>query len=157
MTELTTVATSKTARSKAEARVLPPIVLLAHDIERLRRLADAAANTFPRTADFLAREVERASILDSDGGPANLVTMGSTVEFRDDSTGRTRWVTLVYPPDADVSAGKISVLTPVGAALIGLSAGQSIEYQAPSGEWRSLTVLAVRTKNQCGNAARLLP
>jgi regulator of nucleoside diphosphate kinase len=147
MTEVTTVATSKTAPGKPVTRVLPPIVLLAHDIERLRRLADAAANKFPRTADFLAREVERASIVDSDGAPPNLVTMESTVEFRDDSTGRARWVTLVYPPDADVSAGKISVLTPVGAALIGLSAGQSIEYQAPSGAWRSLTVLAVRPEN----------
>jgi regulator of nucleoside diphosphate kinase len=147
MTEVTTVATSKTAPGEPVARVLPPIVLLAHDIERLRRLADAAASKFPRTADFLAREVERASIVDLDGAPPNLVTMESTVEFRDDSTGRARRVKLVYPPEADVSAGKISVLTPVGAALIGLSAGQSIEYQAPSGAWRSLTILAVRAEN----------
>jgi regulator of nucleoside diphosphate kinase len=52
-------------------------------------------------------------------------------------------VTLVYPPDADVTEGKISVLTPVGAALIGLSVSQSIEWQTPSGGWRSLTVLKV--------------
>jgi regulator of nucleoside diphosphate kinase len=69
--------------------------------------------------------------------------MGSQVEFRDDTTGQVRSVTLVYPHEADLAAGKISVLTPIGAALIGLSASQSIEWQAPSGGWRSLTVLKV--------------
>jgi regulator of nucleoside diphosphate kinase len=52
-------------------------------------------------------------------------------------------VTLVYPHEADLDAGRISVLTPVGAALIGLSVGQSIEWQSPTGGWRSLTVLRV--------------
>jgi len=50
-------------------------------------------------------------------------------------------VTLVYPEEADVEAGKISVLTPIGAALIGLSAGQTIEFRIPGGRWRSLTLL----------------
>jgi regulator of nucleoside diphosphate kinase len=70
-----------------------------------------------------------------------LVTMGSKVSFRDDTTGQERTVLLVYPDEADVSEGKISVLTPIGAALIGLSIGQSIEWQTPAGGWRSLTVL----------------
>jgi regulator of nucleoside diphosphate kinase len=70
--------------------------------------------------------------------------MESEVEFRDDVTGQVRTITLVYPKDADMNAGRISVLTPVGAALIGLSAGQSIEWQTPTGGRRSLTVLSVR-------------
>jgi regulator of nucleoside diphosphate kinase len=69
--------------------------------------------------------------------------MGSEVEFRDDTTGKVRRVTLAYPDAADIDAGRISVLTPIGAALIGLSVGQSIEWQTPAGGWRSLTVLGV--------------
>ena len=149
MTEVTTAKANATKPGPGNPKSagLPPIALLAHDLERLRGLAEGAANKFPRTADFLAREVERAAILESPDVPPNLVAMGSTVEFRDDTTGHTRRVTLVYPAEADVSVGKISVLTPVGAALIGLSAGQSIEWQAPSGQWRSLTVLAVHAES----------
>jgi regulator of nucleoside diphosphate kinase len=122
---------------------LPPISVSAHDYERLRRLADASAGKFPRTADFLSRELDRAQIV----GPLELlpgsVMMGSEVTFRDDTAGTTRTVTLVYPEDADIDLNRISVLTPVGAALIGLSVSQSIEWRTHSGEWRSLTVLAV--------------
>jgi regulator of nucleoside diphosphate kinase len=120
---------------------LPPITLSTIDSERLDRLAAAASNTFPRTADFLAREVARANIVPSAHVLPGLVTMGSKVSFRDDTTGQERTVLLVYPDEADVSEGKISVLTPIGAALIGLSIGQSIEWQTPAGGWRSLTVL----------------
>ncbi|MBS0528832.1 MAG: nucleoside diphosphate kinase regulator [Proteobacteria bacterium] len=123
---------------------LPSIVITAHDAEKLRHLADAAAKTYPATADFLSRELERASICPANRSMRNVVRMGSEVSFRDDISGNIREVTLVYPEAADVGAGRISILTPIGAALIGLSAGQSIEFQTPSGGWRSLTVIAVR-------------
>ena len=123
---------------------LPPITLTTTDSEQLARLADAAAETFPRTADFLGREINRAQVIDRSEALPGLVMMESEVEFRDDVTGQVRTITLVYPKDADMNAGRISVLTPVGAALIGLSAGQSIEWQTPSGGRRSLTVLSVR-------------
>jgi regulator of nucleoside diphosphate kinase len=122
---------------------LPPITLSTPDFERLERLAAAAADKFPRTADFLAREIARAEIVPSGRALPGLVTMGSTVEFRDDTSQQARTVTLVYPDEADVTAGRISVLTPIGVALIGLSVGQSIEWQTPAGGWRSLTVLRV--------------
>ena len=67
----------------------------------------------------------------------------STVRFVDEAHGQERTVTLVYPHEADIEAGKISVLTPIGAALIGLSTGQTIEFQTPAGGWRSLTVTKV--------------
>jgi regulator of nucleoside diphosphate kinase len=70
--------------------------------------------------------------------------MNSEVEFRDETTGRVRTITLVYPEDADISHGKVSVMTPVGTALIGLRAGHSITWEAPSGEMRELTVNSVR-------------
>ena len=120
---------------------LPPITLNAGDFERLDRLAAAAADKFPRTADFLAREIARANVVDRGQVLPGLVGMGSTVEYRDDTTGQKRTVSVVYPAEADLPTGKISVLSPVGAALIGLSAGQSIEWQTPTGSWRSLTVL----------------
>lgn len=123
---------------------LPNILLTSDDSERLRRLADAASEKFPRTAEFLAREVDRASLIDAGEATSNLVTMGAQVVYRDDDTGKTRSVILVYPDEADLDEGKISVLTPIGAALIGLSVNQSIEFETPTGAMRSLTVMSVR-------------
>lgn len=120
---------------------LPPITLNSSDFERLRLLANAAADSHPDAADFLAREVDRAVVVDT--APPGVVVMGSRLSFRDESTGQVRHVTLVYPDEADIGAGKISVLTPIGAALVGLSVGQSIEWQTPAGARRPLTVLEV--------------
>lgn len=132
---------------------LPAIAISAHDIDRLRHLAEAAMEKYPTTAEFLAREIDRAEIIPADRSviddisglrrKVNLVTMQSEVTFIDDISGQKRKVILVYPEDADVDAGKISILTPIGAALIGLTSGQSIEFQTPSGGWRSLSVIAV--------------
>jgi regulator of nucleoside diphosphate kinase len=134
----------ETIMSSYRTPELPAITLTRADSDRLSRLADAAAETFPQAADFLSREVGRAQVIENVQALPGLVTMDSEVEFRDDVTGQVRTVRLVYPQDADVSAGKISVLTPVGAALIGLSAGQSIEWETPTGGRRSLSVLSVR-------------
>ena len=120
---------------------LPPITLTAGECDRLRRLVDAAANSSPQAVAYLTREIERAEIVDPTHLCNGVVQMGSSVEFRDESTMKVRTVTLVYPNDADVDAGKISVLTPIGAALIGLSTGQSIEWELPAGGRRMLTVL----------------
>jgi len=78
--------------------------------------------------------------------------MGSVVEYRDDVTDRVRTVTLVYPDQADMAEGKVSVLSPVGAALVGLSVNQSIEFQTPADGWRSLTVLRVGVPGHSGAA-----
>jgi regulator of nucleoside diphosphate kinase len=67
--------------------------------------------------------------------------MGSTLTF--DAEGRTRRVTLVYPTEADIAAGRISVLTPIGTALIGLSQGQSVDWTARDGRRHRLTVVSV--------------
>lgn len=122
---------------------LPPITLTRPDAERLDRLVAAAETTLPRTADFLARELARARVVEPSARPSGVAAMGSKVEFRDDTTAGVRTLTLVYPEEANLEAGNISVLSPIGAALIGLSAGQSIEWQTPAGGWRSLTVLKV--------------
>jgi regulator of nucleoside diphosphate kinase len=139
MTQMTVTPPAMTTAYKA----LPPITISGIDFERLSRLAELAADKAPATADFLAREVARATIAPSGFPLRGIVAMGSEVEFRDDVTGQVRTVTLVYPDEADIAAGKVSVLTPIGAALIGLSAGQSIAGQTPAGGWRSLSVLRV--------------
>lgn len=126
---------------------LPPIKIRQADIERLAQLAEAAAETSPATAEFLAGEVERATVIPDTAPLAGVVAMESEVIFRDDATGVQKQVILVYPKAADIEAGRISVLTPIGAALIGLSAGQAISFATPSGERRSLTVMEVRGRN----------
>lgn len=143
-----TIQTPSSASSKRDdfqmRQNLPPITMTKGDWERLGPLAEAAAEIFPRTAEFLNREVERAQVVTAPPAASDkFVMMGSEVEFRDDVSGDVRRMRLVYPEEADVGAGKISVLTPVGAALIGLSVGQSIAFQTPTGGWRSVTALAV--------------
>lgn len=123
---------------------LPPIAITRRDSERLSRLAAAALDAFPQTSEFLAREVERAHLIEDFECLPGLVGMGSEVEYRDDISGQVRRVKLVYPEESAADSATVSVLTPVGAALIGLSVSQSIEFQTPSGGWRSLTVLSVR-------------
>jgi regulator of nucleoside diphosphate kinase len=65
--------------------------------------------------------------------PKDVVTMNSRVVFENETTGERREVTLVYPPHADIAAGKISVLVPIGTALLGLRVGQAIDWELPSG------------------------
>ncbi len=123
--------------------IRPRITLTASDHERLSLLARAAAAKMPDLVSVLTEELERAEILPH-GYPEHTVRMGSEVEFRDDSTGKVQTVTLVFPGDADITERKISVLTPVGTALIGMRAGASITWEARDGDLRRLTVLEAR-------------
>jgi regulator of nucleoside diphosphate kinase len=120
---------------------LPPITMTRTDAERLSLLANGGSTRFPYAADFLAREIERANIVPPHQNLRGLVRMGSRVTYRDGDS--LKKVTLVYPHEADIERKRISVLVPVGVALIGLSVGQSIEYETPSGEKRTLTVMHV--------------
>src|SRR6185437_489891 len=76
--------------------------------------------------------------------PIDVVSMGCEVEFRDESTGRVQKLILVDPREADIEQRKISVLTPVGTALIGLRTGTSITWETRTGELKRLTVMGVR-------------
>lgn len=121
---------------------MPAIMVSAADYDRLASLAAAAEERAPDVASVLRTEIERAQVVAADALPADVVQMGSTVEFRSD-TGQQRRVTLVYPGEADFAQGRISILTPIGAALIGLSPGQSIAWTARDGRRHELTVLRV--------------
>jgi len=132
---------------------LPPITINTEDAERLLRLADIARRRLPSAAAVLTREVERANVVSRSQMRPGVVTMGSEVEFRDDATGLVRRVVLAYPHEANLAEGRISVLTPIGAALIGLSVSQSIEWETPLGERRSLTVLRVGSAEEAAGPA----
>lgn len=97
-----------------------------------------------RLYELLLGEIDRAGICSRADMPADVVTMGAEVAFIDEKTGSERTVHLVYPGDADISAGRISILTPIGAGLIGLSVGQSIRWPDRAGVDHQLTITAVR-------------
>ncbi|HZH52873.1 MAG TPA: nucleoside diphosphate kinase regulator [Microvirga sp.] len=130
--------------SKSTGGAKPRIVLTAADHEKLSVLANAAANTMPDVASALSEELDRAHVLAKGRHPGNVVCMGCEVDFRDDVTGRVQTVTLVYPNEADIAKGRISVLTPIGTALIGLPVGKSIDWTTRTGDLKRLTVLQVR-------------
>jgi regulator of nucleoside diphosphate kinase len=121
----------------------PRITITAQDHEKLSNLARAAMNSMPDVAATLSGELDRARVVADGRDPGEVVCMGSTVTFRDDTTGREQTVTLVYPDQSDIAKGRISVLTPIGTALIGLAVGQSIDWETRTGETKQLTVLAV--------------
>lgn len=124
--------------------VLPTLHIALEEQERLLDLAQAYLKRFPEAAERLLQEADRAVVLPADRLPPNVVTMGSHVAFRDEESGEVRRVQLVYPGEADIAAGRISVMTLIGAALIGLGEGQSISWPKRRGEYRRLTVLKVR-------------
>lgn len=134
---------SKSNHKSRPEPVLPPIVISMDEARHLSALANSSSTLFPRVAHFLARETDRAKVVANDAELRGVVRMGSQVRYCDDKTGDVRDVVLVYPHEADISLKRISVLTPVGSALIGLSVGQAIEFRTPGRNTRSLTVLGV--------------
>ena len=95
-------------------------------------------------ADALDEEISRAKVVDTTALPKNTVTMNSLVTFSDIDSKEEKTVQLVYPQEADINQLKISILSPVGSALIGLSLGGAIEWPIPQGKFRRLKVIAVK-------------
>jgi regulator of nucleoside diphosphate kinase len=130
--------------TRAKSRQRPAITVTAEDHHMLSRIAEGAANTMPDLAAELSFELDRAKILPEGRVSGDHVRIGSEVTYRDEVTGKETAVTLVWPRDADISAGKISVVTPIGVALIGMAPGKSIEWTTRSGEVRRLSIVEVR-------------
>jgi regulator of nucleoside diphosphate kinase len=129
-------------REDQSNRPMPRIVVSESDHERLTGLATAALNRVPETAQELLAEMERAEIVSAPSVPANVVRMGSRVTFLP-TDGRKRRITLVFPAEEDITKSRVSIMTPIGAALIGLTEGQSIQWTARDGRRHELTVLTV--------------
>ena len=123
---------------------LPPsITVSAGDLRRLEALLDSPAVSALPAAAALSEELTRATVVKTEDMPAGIVKMHSRVECEDATTGDTHVLTLVYPREANVDELKVSVLAPVGTALLGLSIGQSIDWDAPGGRKLKLRVTAV--------------
>ena len=119
---------------------LPQIYLTQDDMDRLLALVDAYPG---KRFDKLEAELLRAHVVPREKIPPDVVTMNSRVVFENQSSGERREVTLVYPGSADIDAGKISVLVPVGTALLGLRVGQSIDWEGPGGVKQRYRIAAV--------------
>jgi regulator of nucleoside diphosphate kinase len=129
-------------RDVVRTRSVPQIVVGNADYQRLTDLATASLDRLPEVANELLTEMDRAKVVKDGSVPADVVRMGSTVTFKSDD-GHTRTLKLVYPADESLDDHRISVMTPVGAALIGLGEGKSISWTARDGKHHRLTVTKV--------------
>jgi len=129
-------------RDVVRTRSVPQIIVSNADYERLTDLATASLERLPEVANELLSEMDRAKVVQDGSVPDNVVRMGSTVTFKSDD-GNTRTLKLVYPADESLDDHRISIMTPVGAALIGLGTGQSISWTARDGKHHRLTVTKV--------------
>jgi regulator of nucleoside diphosphate kinase len=130
--------------------VKPRLVIDAVLYPRLLSLAESARKRLPEVADQLLEEIERADLRPPHEMPEDVVTLGSEVTFHDGE--RTETVQVVAPVDADIDQRRISILTPVGAALFGLTAGQRIAWPMPHGRVKVLEVVAVQRANEAAAA-----
>lgn len=121
----------------------PDVVISQADLEHLEALAEGAMQRNPALADRLFDELGHARVVPASDMPADVVAIGSTVTYRDETTGRERKVTLVYPEDADIAGGRISVMTPLGVALLGLAADAAFYWDTRDDQRRTLTVIRV--------------
>lgn len=121
----------------------PRITISSLDAARLEKILDALdANQFPNSEELRA-ELDRADIVKPEEMPPDVVTMNSAVTFRMESSGKEFSLTLVYPSDIDGNTGKISILAPVGSALLGLREGDDISWPGPGGGLLQVRVLKV--------------
>ncbi|ANQ83954.1 putative regulator of nucleoside diphosphate kinase [Azoarcus olearius] len=121
----------------------PEIIVSSLDLERLEGLLAAPAARSRGDLDALRAELDRADVREPEEMPADVITMNSRARFREETSGREYELTLAYPKDADGAAGKVSVFSPAGSALLGLAAGQAIDWRTPEGSAIRLQVLEV--------------
>lgn len=129
-------------KSTAQRQTQPPSINMTRtDYDTLDRLVGDLPGTGP--AGLLQQELDRAEVFEDADMPKGTVTMNRWVHFTDGTGSDVRRIQLVMPRRADIDAGKVSVLSFVGAGLIGLKEGETIDWPAPSGETRKLSVIMV--------------
>jgi regulator of nucleoside diphosphate kinase len=120
----------------------PPITVSRLDLERIEALLERLAPADAAKLGALRAELDRADVVEPADVPAHTVTMNSTVTFADESNDEKLTLTLVYPAAAG-TPGTVSILAPVGSALLGLARGQQIDWPTPDGHKRRLKVLEI--------------
>lgn len=132
------------------------IFVTRQDLSRLHALIEGvAASRNVDAAEALESELSQAHVVDPAQIPADVVTMHSRVRFLDASNGNLREVTLVFPHEAAANEGRISILAPVGAALLGLRRGDSIDWPMPNGRKKTLQILDVTYQPEAAGDAHL--
>ena len=122
----------------------PEIQITMDNRQRLNQLlADHAPIRSWRAVEFLIRELRRASVVADEEISGDVVTMRSRVRFQEAGNSAPETVTLVYPGESHLYEDALSILTPLGAALLGLSEGQTISYPRPQGGLRAIRVTEV--------------
>ena len=111
----------------------PPIVVSSLDMERLEHMLDSLPAAQASTRDTLREELARAELVEPEDMPLDVVTMNSRVRFVTGDAAQEFDMLLAYPKDVDGAPDKLSVLTPVGSALLGLKVGDSIDWTGPGG------------------------
>jgi len=106
------------------------------DMERLESLIQTHRSSSPKRKaqiDRLEKELDRAVIVDPKDIPADVVTMNTKLRLRDETSGEEMVLSLVFPADANLEKNRVSVLAPIGTALLGYRVGDIIEWEVPSG------------------------
>ena len=127
----------------ASGAMRPSLHLLASESDLVARLALRVEDRQPVVAAMLLEEIERAELHAPETLPPGHVRLNSRVSFVDERSGKQREVTLVLPREADIAEERISILTPVGAALYGLAEGHRIEWPDLRGDSRPIRVVRV--------------
>lgn len=114
-----------------------PIQITEFDLSRLKKLLWDAQSTEYRKSEYLERlqmEIDRAEVVSPQDIPNDVITMNSTVSLEDFDTKEEEIYTLVFPENADLGQGKISVLAPIGTAMLGYEVGDIFEWDVPAGK-----------------------
>jgi regulator of nucleoside diphosphate kinase len=124
---------------REEAMENKPIYLTEFDLERLKKLLWEAQSTEYRKSEYLERlqiEIARATVVSPHEVPSDVVTMNSVVSLTDLDTAEEETYKLVFPEDSDLKQGKVSVLAPIGTAMLGYRVGDTFEWDVPAGKRR---------------------
>ena len=134
---------------------LPPIIISTLDMERIDALLEQYPDPGPSEIEALRAELDRADVREPDKMPDNVVTMHSLVRFRIVDNGKEFERLLCYPREIDGSEGKLSILTPIGTALLGLAVGDRIDWPASGGKTSHVEIIEILYQpERAGDLAR---
>ncbi len=130
------------------------IYVTEHDRKRLLHLIESVRDSWrdQQAADILEEELERAKVVPGDKIPSSVVTMNSRVRVRDMKAQKEITYQVVFPQDSDLSLNRVSVLAPIGMALLGYDVGSEVEWETPGGI-RHLRIEAVEYQPKAAGTA----
>jgi regulator of nucleoside diphosphate kinase len=128
------------------------IIISERDYNDLVNMLESLSTAEFKKASFLEEEMLRADIVEAGNLPPEVVSMNSTVRYVDMESGEMLGVRVTYPWDSNIDEGKVSVLAPLGSALLGLGVGQEISWPLPNGRTKYLRVVEVEKEGEVASA-----